>query len=124
MNRHEFLELFQAELEIAARNAEKRFNLQVPRQYKIRLHPKGTSQGNKLCDVETALDRWYREDLFPLYIDLVLEAITINREVAIVFAGTSREYVPIVQTWNYKTRSGPFKQRINEELVIVPDVIG
>jgi hypothetical protein len=125
MNYEELKQLFLNQLEIAAQNAEDRFKLSIPRKFKIRLFPRGTVQGHKLFDIDSALKTLYLDGhLFPLYVDMAIEAVTINRKFAIVYLNvSSHERVPFDLTWNYKSGSGPFKQQINEELSIIPDYI-
>lgn len=123
MKKEAFKELFLNQLEIATEKAEERFKLSLPRNFKIRLSPRGTKQGNNLVDFDSALEALYSDDgLFPLYIDLAVEAVSINRHFTIVFAGAGKpDRVPFDLTWNYKSGSGPFKQQINEEISIVPE---
>jgi hypothetical protein len=123
MNKVDFEKLFRKQLEIAAKNAEVRFKINVPHNFRIRLFPQGTSHGSKLFDFDTALEVLHLDgQLYPLYIDLRVEAVSINRVFTIVYVGASKpDRVPFELTWNYKSGEGPFKQQINEELRIVPD---
>ena len=123
MNRCEFLDLFAEALETAAQNAETRFKIEGPRNFKIRLSPRGTKGSVTLYDAETAIDQLYLgNDEFYHYIHVAVETVSINREFSIALAhpGDPRP-VPFEDTWNYKSGSGPFKQIILKELTIVPE---
>ncbi len=119
----EFEKLFRDQLELAVQNAERRFKIDLPRKYRIRLSSRGTVRGNELFDIDATLKHLYREDqLYPLYVDLAVEAVSIDRAFTIVLVSAAKsELVPFELTWNYKSGAGPFKQQINEELSIVPD---
>jgi hypothetical protein len=121
VSKEEFKKLFLEQLEIAVHSAEERFKLDLPRNFKIRLAPRGTTQGDQLFDFDTVLNMIYTEEqLFPLYVDLAIEAVTISRKFAIAYVGISKtERVKFELTWNYNTDAGPFKQRINEEFSII-----
>lgn len=123
MNKQEFTALFLDELARAAQIAEERFKIEVPRSYQIRLSPRGTPHGLELRDTEAAVDSLYQEDnLFPRFIDIGIEAVSISRKYAIALVvATITERVPFHHTWNYQTGHGPFKQIILEEFRIVPD---
>lgn len=123
MIRDEFVRLFHEQLELAVQNAERRFKIDLPRKYRIRLFPRGTMRGNELLDIDATLEYLYREDqLYPLYVDLAVEAVSIERVFTIVAVSVAKsELVPFELTWNFKYGAGPFKQQINEELIIVPD---
>lgn len=122
MKKQEFLNLFRAELEKAAQNTETEFKIDVPRNFKIRFYPRAKSGGylNDLYDIATAVDKLFLgEEEFHLFIDVVIEAISINRLFSIAVVMPSGRKGPFEKTWNYESGSGPFKQLISGEMLIV-----
>jgi hypothetical protein len=120
MKKQEFLDLFRAELEKAAQNAETAFRVDVPRNFKIRFYMKGYDDPRKdLFDIETAFDKLFlSEEEFPLIIDVHIEGISINRLFAIAVVRPNWRKVPFERTTNYKSGSGPFVQHLAFDFLI------
>lgn len=122
MTKHEFKSLFLSALEIAAENASKHFNIDIPRNFQIELHGAGYP-GKLIPDVDMVVDILYLdEDLSYRIIDIAVVAINTSRTMSRVFVRPSgHKPVPYASVWNNPEGSGPFKQIIAGQIKVVSD---
>jgi hypothetical protein len=120
MNRDEFKELFEAELEKAVVAQEEIQGRELPRNFDIEFSGQGISR--EIIDVDLATDLLYLgENEFLSLVDMMV--IAANSKVTRVFISvTGRPSKPTFEeTWNHPPGSGPFKQVIFTQFRILPE---
>jgi len=109
MDHNKFKDLFLSALEDAAKNAEDKFSITLPRNYLIEFH--GLGRSGDLVSVETAADTLYLgEDVFFPLVDIAAKEMV--QGITIIFLRISgyRPVKGIDNTWNEPDGSGPFNQ--------------
>jgi hypothetical protein len=116
MDKQGFRELFEAALDEAAQNAERKLNREVPRNFVVLLY--GLGYNGAPLDLETAVDALYLgEDSFFVIVDLAVMEVN-ARSTKVFVRPSGHRPVPFEHTWNYKAGTGPFKQLIAEQIKV------
>ncbi|MDM7921935.1 MAG: hypothetical protein QUS14_06515 [Pyrinomonadaceae bacterium] len=116
MTKEEFKNLLVSSLELAAKYAEEKLDIRIPRDFQILLF--GAGHNGDLLSVKEVVDVLYLgPELFYRVIDL--SVVKVSATYATVFARVSGHSPgDFESTWNDPKTCGPFRQLIAEEIEI------
>jgi hypothetical protein len=116
MDKDGYRNLFYTALQTAAKNAEKVYQIGVPRTFHIDLLGAGHPQ--QTLPPESAIDALYiSSDQFWLLIDVSIGEINLDGNYTLVHISvTGHGLSTFEHTWNYAKGCGPFKQVIALQL--------
>jgi len=115
MDKQDFQQLFEKNLELSAVDAEKKLGRKISYNFRFVLY--GANCSGEVMEIKDCIDKLYLgEDRFYRIIDLsVIEVGTTYSKVFVRVSGHTPSR--FVETWNIPSGNGPFRRLIAEEIL-------